>query len=70
MMIDTLKVAEDLQAGGFSDEQSRALVHAISSKHDELATKADVTILRWLIGLLYPLVVAILISTIHLSRLR
>lgn len=61
-MIDTLKVAEDLQAGGFSDEQSRALVHAISSKHDELATKAGVATVRWMVGISITLNIAVLIA--------
>ncbi len=40
---DTLQVANDLTANGFSDEQARALVGVLRTSHerDDLVTKAD-----------------------------
>lgn len=63
-MIDTLKAVDKLKQHGFDDEKARAIADLVANTNEELATKKDVNTLRWMIGLLYPLVVAMLLVMI------
>ncbi len=46
MLIDTLKVQRDLTAAGLNDRQAEAIVHALASTEDRVATKEDIDSLR------------------------
>ena len=48
---DTLTAARDLEAAGFTREQSEAAAKAIRDGQGELATKADVRTLQWVIAI-------------------
>ena len=43
---DTLQVAKQLQKSGFAEPQAEVIVSIVSDKHEELATKSDLKILR------------------------
>ena len=46
LAFDTLQAAKQLQKSGFAEPQAEAIVSIVSDKHEELATKSDVEILR------------------------
>ncbi len=49
--IDTLTTAQNLKQAGFKTEQAEAVAKAIAHQSGELATKADIAGLRWMLGL-------------------
>ena len=63
--VDTLAIAEDLEAHGFQREQAKALANAMRSVQGDLVTKGDLAALearltdklavqqRWYVGLLF-----------------
>ena len=48
---DTLAAARDLEAAEFSREQAEAIARTIRSGQVDLATKADVAALKWIVGI-------------------
>ena len=46
LAFDTLQAAKQLQKSGFAEPQAEAIVSIVSDKHEELATKSDLEILR------------------------
>ena len=46
LAFDTLQAAKQLQKSGIAEPQAEAIVSIVSDKHEELATKSDVEILR------------------------
>lgn len=48
---DTLTAAHDLEAAGFTREQSEAAAKAIRDAQGELATQADVRTLQWVVAI-------------------
>ena len=46
LAFDTLQAAKQLQKSGFAEHQAEAIVSIVSDKHEELATKSDLEILR------------------------
>ena len=48
---DTLGAARELEAPGFTREQSEAAAKAIRDGHGELATKADIRTLQWVVAI-------------------
>lgn len=48
---DTLAAARDLETAGFSRAQAEAAAKAIRDGQGDLATKADIITLKWVIGI-------------------
>ncbi len=49
--IDTLRFARKLKQAGLPDEQAEAMAAALGEEPTEhLATKADLLLLRWMVG--------------------
>ena len=46
LAFDTLQAAKQLQKSGIAEHQAEAIVSIVSDKHEELATKSDLEILR------------------------
>ena len=46
LSFDTLRAAKQLQKSGFAQPQAEAIINIISDKHEHLATKSDLEILR------------------------
>ena len=46
LAFDTLQAAKQLQKSGFAEPQAEAIVSIVSDKHEEVATKSDLEILR------------------------
>ena len=70
---DSLKLADRLKTAGFTAEQAEAVVRAIADAQDELVTKkdleialapfkADVQLLKWMMGFVLAGVVGIFIK--------
>jgi hypothetical protein len=57
--VGTLKTAQDLEAGGLSRQQAEAVAKAIADTGLTTA-KRDVDVLKWMVGVVTVLVVAIL----------
>lgn len=48
---DTLAAARDLEAAGVERSQAEAIAKAIRDGQGDLATKADIAALRWIVGI-------------------
>ena len=70
---DSLKLADRLKTAGFTPEQAEAVVRVIAEAQDELVTKkdleialaplrADVQLLKWMMGFVLAGVVGILLK--------
>ena len=70
---DSLKLADRLKTAGFTSEQAEAVVRVIADAQDELVTKkdleialtpfkADVQLLKWMMGFVLSGVVGIFIK--------
>ena len=57
--MDTLKTAQDLEAGGLTRQQAEAVAKAIADT-GLTTTKRDVDVLKWMVGVVTALVVATL----------
>lgn len=60
--IDTLQIAEDLEASGLDREQAKAIAHAVRQGRGELVTKSDLEaglaglkadLLKWMFGAVF-----------------
>ncbi|MCZ0945653.1 MAG: DUF1640 domain-containing protein [Gammaproteobacteria bacterium] len=60
--IDTLQIAEDLEASGLDREQAKAIAHAVRQGRGELVTKPDLEaglaglkadLLKWMFGAVF-----------------
>ena len=60
--IDTLQIAEDLEASGLGREQAKAIAHAVRQGRGELVTKSDLEaglaglkadLLKWMFGAVF-----------------
>ena len=72
---DSLKLADKLKTAGFTAEQAEAVVRVIAEAQDELVTKkaldialaplkADIHLLKWMMGFVLAGVVGILLKLI------
>lgn len=72
---DSLKLADKLKTAGFTAEQAEAIVRVIAEAQDELVTKkdleislaplkADVNLLKWMMGFVLAGVVGILLKLV------
>ena len=72
---DSLKLADKLKTAGFTAEQAEAVVRVIAEAQDELVTKkdleislaplkADVNLLKWMMGFVLAGVVGILLKLV------
>jgi hypothetical protein len=63
-IIDTLKLARALRdKGGFTQDAAEATADAFNAAlGDEVATKSDIRLLQWQMGIMYALQIAILIK--------
>ena len=70
---DSLKLADRLKTAGFTSEQAEAVVRVIADAQDELVTKkdleialapfkADVQLLKWMMGIVLAGVVGIFVK--------
>ena len=70
---DSLKLADRLKTAGFTSEQAEAIVRVIADAQDELVTKkdleialapfkADVQLLKWMMGFVLAGVVGIFVK--------
>jgi hypothetical protein len=71
--IDSLKLSDKLKTAGFTAEQAEAVVRVIAEAQDDLVTKkdldialapikADVNLLKWMMGFVLAGIVAILLK--------
>jgi hypothetical protein len=71
--IDSLKLSNKLKTAGFTAEQAEAVVRVIDEAQDDLVTKkdldialapikADVNLLKWMMGFVLAGIVAILLK--------
>ncbi|MCY4278118.1 MAG: hypothetical protein OXE81_09835 [Gammaproteobacteria bacterium] len=60
--VDTLQIADDLEASGINREQGKAIAHAVRQGRGELATKSDLEaglsslkadLLKWMLGAVF-----------------
>lgn len=63
-IIDTLKLARALRdKGGFTQDAAEATADALNNAlGDDVATKSDMRLLQWQMGIMYALQIAILIK--------
>ena len=72
---DSLKLADKLKTAGFTAEQAEAVVRVIAEAQDELVTKkdldialaplkADIHLLKWMMGFVLAGVVGILLKLV------
>jgi len=72
---DSLKLSDKLKMAGFTAEQAEAVVRVIAEAQDELVTKkdldialaplkADVNLLKWMMGFVLAGIVAILLKLV------
>jgi hypothetical protein len=72
---DSLKLSDKLKMAGFTAEQAEAVVRVIAEAQDELVTKkdldialaplkADVHLLKWMMGFVLAGIVAILLKLV------
>ncbi len=72
---DSLKLSDRLKTAGFTAEQAEAVVRAIAESQDELVTKkdleislaplkADIHLLKWMMGFVLAGVVGILLKLV------
>ena len=60
LAFDTLKFVERLQAGGFWHDQAKAAAQAFAdTTRQQLATKADLLLLKWMVSFTLALVLAV-----------
>jgi hypothetical protein len=72
---DSLKLSDKLKTAGFTSEQAEAVVRVIAEAQDDLVTKkdldialaplkADVNLLKWMMGFVLAGIVAILLKLV------
>ena len=67
-MIDTLRFARKLKRAGVPDEQAEAMAAALGDELTEhLATKADLLLVKWMIGFNLAFTVTILWRMLDLA---
>lgn len=76
--LDTLEMAKELKAAGFSDQQAEAVTRLVHRSHDvdlsNLATKADLAeakaeIIKWMFGTIGFQTLIVLGAVVALARL-
>ena len=72
---DSLKLSDKLKSAGFTSDQAEAVVRVIAEAQDDLVTKkdlgtalaplrADVNLLKWMMGFVLAGIVAILLKLV------
>ena len=72
---DSLKLSDKLKTAGFTAEQAEAVVRVIAEAQDELVTKkdldialaplkADINLLKWMVGFVLAGIVGILLKLV------
>ena len=61
---DTLEAAHKLEAAGIGREQAEAIAETVRRGQGDLATQADITWLKWVIGTLAGICLATLAGTL------
>ena len=65
--IDTLRFARKLKRAGVPDEQAEAMAAALDELTEHLATKADLLLVKWMIGFNLAFTVTILWRMLDLT---
>ncbi len=64
---DTLSAAQHMQDAGMDRKHAEAVATAIRSGQGELATKADITGIRWIIGIHFAISLATLAAVLAIA---
>ena len=68
LAFDTLTAARELQAAGFEQAQAEAVAKMFRYGHRDLATKDDIGWVKWALGILVAINLAILAITFNVLR--